>query len=73
MTHASAYRLSFFTPGGNNYGKLSGGEVVTAYAPDTVIDSLLLRHQVYRCLLGCGKCLKRCFLCAGWKEKGGSS
>ena len=25
--------------------KQSGGEVVTAYAPDTVIDYLLLRHQ----------------------------
>eukprot|EP00756_Hemistasia_phaeocysticola_P001475 Hpha_TRINITY_DN11041_c0_g1::TRINITY_DN11041_c0_g1_i3::g.92734::m.92734 len=31
--------------GGNNYGLLSGGEVVTAYAPDTVIDSMLLRHE----------------------------
>jgi len=31
--------------GGNNYGKLSGGTVTTAYAPDTVIDFLLLRHQ----------------------------
>ena len=25
--------------------KQSGGEVVTAYAPDTVIDYLLLRHE----------------------------
>jgi hypothetical protein len=24
---------------------ISGGEVVTAYAPDTVIDYLLLRHE----------------------------
>lgn len=31
--------------GGNNYAKQSGGEVVTAYAPDTVIDYLLLKHQ----------------------------
>lgn len=31
--------------GGNNYGKQSGGDVTTAYAPDTVIDYLLLRHQ----------------------------
>ena len=31
--------------GGNNYAKQSGGEVVTAYAPDTAVDYLLLRHQ----------------------------
>jgi hypothetical protein len=31
--------------GGNNYAKQSGGNVVTAYAPDTAIDFLLLRHQ----------------------------
>ena len=31
--------------GGNNYGRQSGGQVVTAYAPDTAIDYLLLRHE----------------------------
>ena len=31
--------------GGNNYGRQAGGEVTTAYAPDTAIDNLLLRHE----------------------------
>jgi len=31
--------------GGNNYVLKAGGEVVTAFAPDTVIDNLLLRHE----------------------------
>ena len=31
--------------GGSNFGLQAGGEVVTAYAPDTVIDSFLLRHE----------------------------
>lgn len=31
--------------GGNNYGRQAGGVVTTAYAPDTAIDFLLLRHQ----------------------------
>ena len=35
----------YMVTGGNNYGLQSGGEVVTAYAPDTVVDSLLLRHE----------------------------
>ena len=32
--------------GGSNFGLQAGGEVVTSYAPDTVIDSWLLRHEV---------------------------
>ena len=31
--------------GGSNFGRQAGGVVTTAYAPDTVIDYLLLRHQ----------------------------
>ena len=31
--------------GGNNYERKAGGVVTTAYAPDTVIDNLLLRHE----------------------------
>ena len=31
--------------GGSNFGLQAGGEVVTSYAPDTVIDSFLLRHE----------------------------
>ena len=35
----------YMLTGGNNYGRQSGGQVVTAYAPDTAIDYLLLRHE----------------------------
>jgi hypothetical protein len=35
----------YMLTGGNNYGRQSGGSVVTAYAPDTAIDYLLLRHE----------------------------
>lgn len=45
IAHGGSYHNFYMLTGGNNYGKLSGGDVVTAYAPDTVIDSLLLRHQ----------------------------
>ena len=34
----------YMLTGGNNYGRQAGGDVVTAYAPDTAIDFLLLRH-----------------------------
>ena len=40
-----AYHSFYMVTGGSNFGLQSGGEVVTAYAPDTVIDYLLLRHQ----------------------------
>ena len=40
-----SYHNHYMMTGGNNYGLQSGGEVVTAYAPDTVIDYLLLRKQ----------------------------
>lgn len=49
VARALAYGLSYhnfyMVTGGSNFGRQSGGEVVTAYAPDTVIDYLLLRHQ----------------------------
>ena len=49
IARALAYGLSYhnfyMVTGGSNFGRQSGGEVVTAYAPDTVIDYLLLRHQ----------------------------
>lgn len=45
FARGGAYHNFYMLTGGNNYGKLSGGVVATAYAPDTVIDSLLLRHQ----------------------------
>ena len=40
-----SYHSFYMVTGGSNFGLQSGGEVVTAYAPDTVIDYLLLRHQ----------------------------
>ena len=45
VARGGSWHNFYMLTGGNNYGKLSGGEVVTAYAPDTVIDFLLLRHQ----------------------------
>jgi hypothetical protein len=45
VAHGGSWHNFYMVTGGNNYGKQSGGEVVTAYAPDTVIDYLLLRHQ----------------------------
>lgn len=35
----------YMLTGGNNYGRQAGGTVVTAYAPDTPIDSFFLRHE----------------------------
>ena len=35
----------YMLAGGNNYGRQAGGNTVTAYAPDTAIDFLLLRHE----------------------------
>ena len=35
----------YMLTGGSNFGLQAGGDVVTGYAPDTVIDSYLLRHQ----------------------------
>lgn len=45
MAHGGSWHNFYMLTGGNNYAKQSGGEVVTAYAPDTVIDYLLLKHQ----------------------------
>ena len=39
------YHNFYMVTGGSNFGRQSGGVVVTAYAPDTVIDYFLLRHQ----------------------------
>eukprot|EP01046_Picozoa_sp_COSAG06_P004719 COSAG06_NODE_202_length_20343_cov_59.390931_3_plen_1016_part_00 len=45
VAHGGSWHNFYMVTGGNNYAKQSGGEVVTAYAPDTVIDYLLLKHQ----------------------------
>ena len=58
FAYGGTWHNHYMLTGGNNYGLQSGGEVVTSYAPDTVIDSFLLRHQprfelysdLYRCL-----------------------
>ena len=40
-----SYHNFYMLTGGNNYERKAGGVVTTAYAPDTVIDNLLLRHE----------------------------
>jgi hypothetical protein len=45
FAYGGSWHNFYMLTGGNNYGRLSGGEVVTAYAPDTVIDYLFLRHE----------------------------
>eukprot|EP00041_Stephanoeca_diplocostata_P024159 m.605106 g.605106 ORF g.605106 m.605106 type:complete len:933 (-) comp22463_c5_seq2:159-2957(-) len=45
FAYGGAWHNFYMLTGGNNYGRQAGGVVTTAYAPDTVIDFLLLRHQ----------------------------
>lgn len=45
VAHGGSWHNFYMLTGGNNYAKQSGGDVVTAYAPDTAIDFLLLRHE----------------------------
>ncbi len=45
LAFGASYHNFYMVTGGSNFGRQAGGEVVTAYAPDTVIDYLLLRHQ----------------------------
>lgn len=40
-----SFHNMYMLTGGNNYGYKAGRYSVTAYAPDTVIDSFLLRHE----------------------------
>lgn len=40
-----SYYIFYMSTGGNNYGYCAGRHLATAYAPDTVIDSFLLRHE----------------------------
>ena len=55
FAYGGAWHNFYMLTGGNNYGRQAGGQVVTAYAPDTAIDYLLLRHEPrfshYRALL----------------------
>jgi hypothetical protein len=45
VSWGGSYQNLYMLTGGNNYGLQSGGEVTTAYAPNTVISSLLLKNQ----------------------------
>ena len=45
FAYGGSWHNFYMLTGGSNFGRQSGGEVVTAYAPDTVISPMLLRHQ----------------------------
>ena len=45
FAYGGAYHNFYMLTGGNNYGLRAGRDATTAYAPDTVIDNFLLRHE----------------------------
>eukprot|EP01059_Diplonema_ambulator_P003801 TRINITY_DN1349_c2_g1_i9.p2 TRINITY_DN1349_c2_g1~~TRINITY_DN1349_c2_g1_i9.p2 ORF type:complete len:378 (+),score=88.61 TRINITY_DN1349_c2_g1_i9:2729-3862(+) len=45
FAYGGAWHNFYMLTGGNNYGYQSGGIVTTAYAPDTVINNLLMKHE----------------------------
>jgi hypothetical protein len=45
FAYGGSYHNFYMLTGGNNYGLRAGRDATTAYAPDTVIDNLLLRHE----------------------------
>ena len=45
IAYGGSWHNHYMLTGGSNFGLQAGGEVVTSYAPDTVIDSFLLRHE----------------------------
>ena len=45
IAYGGSWHNHYMLSGGSNFGLQAGGEVVTSYAPDTVIDSFLLRHE----------------------------
>ena len=45
FAHGGSYHNFYMLTGGNNYGLRAGRDATTAYAPDTVIDNFLLRHE----------------------------
>ena len=45
LSYGGAYHNFYMLTGGNNYGLRAGRDATTAYAPDTAIDNLLLRHE----------------------------
>jgi hypothetical protein len=44
IAYGGTWHNHYMLTGGSNFGLQAGGEVVTSYAPDAVIDSFLLRH-----------------------------
>jgi Glycosyl hydrolases family 35 len=45
LAYGGAYHNFYMLTGGNNFERRAGRDATTAYAPDTVIDNLLLRHE----------------------------
>ena len=45
IAYGGTWHNHYMLTGGSNFGLQAGGDVVTGYAPDTVIDSFLLRHE----------------------------
>jgi beta-galactosidase len=45
LAFGGSYHNFYMLTGGNNYGLRAGRDTTTAYAPDTAIDNLLLRHE----------------------------
>lgn len=45
FAYGGSYHNLYMLTGGNNYGLRAGRDATTAYAPDTVIDNFLLRHE----------------------------
>jgi Glycosyl hydrolases family 35 len=45
LAFGGSYHNFYMLTGGNNYGLRAGGDTATAYAPDTAIDNLFLRHE----------------------------
>jgi hypothetical protein len=45
LSYGGSYHNFYMLTGGSNFGYSAADGVTTAYAPDTAIDSLLLRHE----------------------------
>ncbi|CAB9530173.1 Beta-galactosidase [Seminavis robusta] len=45
LAYGGSYHNFYMLSGGNNYGLRAGRDATTAYAADTAIDNLLLRHE----------------------------
>lgn len=59
ISYGGSWHSFYMFTGGNNYGRQAGGDVITAYAPDTVLSNYLLRHRGERLISSA----LLCFLC----------